>query len=64
MEVPRLGVKLELYLPAYTIATATQDWIHICNLYYSSWQCWILNPMNEARIELMSAWILARFVTT
>ena len=25
MEVPRLGVKLELQLPTYTIATATQD---------------------------------------
>ena len=25
MEVPRLGVKLELQLPAYTTATATPD---------------------------------------
>ena len=25
IEVPRLGVELELQLPAYTIATATQD---------------------------------------
>ena len=25
MEVPRLGVKLELQLPAYTTATAMQD---------------------------------------
>ena len=25
MEVPRLGVKSELQLPAYTTATATQD---------------------------------------
>ena len=32
MEVPRLGVKSELQLPAYTIATATQDLSHICNL--------------------------------
>ena len=26
MEVPRLGVELELQLPAYTTATATWDW--------------------------------------
>ena len=25
MEIPRLGVQLELQLPAYTTATATQD---------------------------------------
>ena len=33
MEVPRLGVELELQLPAYTIAAAMQDPNHICNLY-------------------------------
>ena len=49
MEVPRLGVELELQLPAYTTATAKQDPSHICNLHHSSWQCWILNPLNEAR---------------
>ena len=49
MEVPRLGVKLELQLPAYTTATATWDLSHICNLDHSSWQCWILNPLSEAR---------------
>ena len=32
MEVPRLGVELELQLPAYTTATATQDLSCICNL--------------------------------
>ena len=34
MEVPRLGVKSERYLPAYTTATATATWdpSHICNL--------------------------------
>ena len=30
MEVPRLGVKLELQLPAYTTATAMWDVSHIC----------------------------------
>ena len=42
MEVPRLGVELELQLPAYT--TATPDPSCICDLHYSSWQHWILNP--------------------
>ena len=38
MGVPRLGVKLELQLPAYTTAPATPDLIHICDLYHSSRQ--------------------------
>ena len=42
MEVPRLGVKLELQLPAYTTATATQDWTCLCNLHHSSRQHRIL----------------------
>ena len=33
----------------YTIATATPDASRICNLYHSSWQCWIPNPLSEAR---------------
>ena len=36
MEVPRLGGELELQLPAYTTATATQDPILICDLHHSS----------------------------
>ena len=47
MEVSRLGVKLELQLPA--TATAAWDPSHICNLHHSSWQHGILNPMNKAR---------------
>ena len=49
MEVPRLGVELELQLPAYTTATATLDLSHNCNLHHSSWQCWMLNPPSKAR---------------
>ena len=44
MVVPRLEVESELLLPAYTIATATQDPIH-----NSSQQYWIVNPLNRAR---------------
>ena len=35
----------------------------ICNLHYSSWQCQILNLLSKARMELMSSWMLVRFVT-
>ena len=49
MEVPRLGVKSELQLPAYTTATAKPEPSCICDLHHSSQQCRILNPLNEAR---------------
>ena len=51
MEVPRLGIELELQLPAYTTstATATPDLSRICDLHHRSWQCQILNPLREAR---------------
>ena len=49
MEVPRLGVKSELQLPAYATATATRDPSHICDLHHSSQQRQILNPLSEAR---------------
>lgn len=45
MEVPRLGVELELHPPAYT----TQDLSHVFDLRCSSRQCWILNPLSKAR---------------
>ena len=47
MEVSRLGVELELKLPAYT--TVTADLSHICDLHHRSWQFGILNPLGEAR---------------
>ena len=49
MEVPRLGVELELQLLAYATATATPDLSHTCDLHHSSGQCQILNPLSEAR---------------
>jgi len=49
MEVPRLGIKSELQLPATATATAMQDPSLICNLHHSSWQLWILNPLSKAR---------------
>ena len=49
MEVPRLGVKLELQLPATATATATQNPSHVCNLCHSSRQHRILNPLRVAK---------------
>ena len=57
MEVPRLGVKLELQLRAYTAATATRDWSRVFNLHYSLRQCWIPDPLSA------SSWILVGFVS-
>ena len=51
MKVPRLGVELELQLPAYTTAIATQNPKHICNLHHSSWQHQILNLLREVRVR-------------
>ena len=31
MDIPRLGIELELQLPTYTTATATQDLNHVCD---------------------------------
>ena len=45
MEVPRLGIESELQLPASTSATAMQNPSRI----FDPRQCWILNPLIEAR---------------
>ena len=45
VEVPRLGVELELLLPAYT--EAVQDPSFICDLHHSLQQCQTLKPLNE-----------------
>ena len=55
MKVPRLGVKLELQLLAYTTPIATLDLSHICDLHHSSQQHWILNPLSRAKDR---TWIL------
>ena len=57
MEISRLRVESELQLPAYTtataIATATPDPSCLCNLYHSSPQQQILNPLSEARYQTL-----------
>ena len=58
---PRLGVKLELQLPAYITATATLDPSCVCNLYHSLGQHWILNPVSgprdRTRILMDTSWV-------
>ena len=49
MKVPRLGVKSELQLMAYTKATAMQDPCLIYNPHHNSQQYCILSPLSEAR---------------
>ena len=49
MAVPRLGVKSELQLLAYTIATATWDPSQVRNLHHSSRQRWAPNLLIKAR---------------
>jgi len=49
MEVLRLGVELELQLPAYTTALATWDPSGVWDLHHSSQQRWIPYPLSEAR---------------
>ena len=62
MEVPRLGVELELLLPAYATATATHDLSRVCDLHHRSWQRWILNPPRPG-IEPATSQFLVGFVS-
>ena len=61
MEVPRLGIQLELYQLAYARATTMWDLSHVCNLHHSSQQYQILNPLSEARdqthILMNTSWV-------
>ena len=67
MEVLRIEVESELQLPAHTTATAMPDPSCICDLYRSLWQCWILNPLSEAkdrtRILMDTSWVRYHWAT-
>ena len=49
MEVPRLGVKLELQ--AYALVTAALDPSYVCDLGCSLWHHQILNLLSKARVR-------------
>ena len=55
-------VKLELQLPASTIATETQDPSRVCKLHHSSPQCWILNLLSMAGDQTHISWTLVGFI--
>ena len=54
---------LELQLPAYTTAAASQDPNHVCDLCLSLWQCQILNPVSKARETLHLLRLSVGFLT-
>ena len=60
------GVESDLQQLAY--ATATPDLSRVCDLYHSSQQRCILNPLSEARDQtqnfMVPTWFLVRFVST
>ena len=64
MEVPRLGVKLELQLPAYTSPVAMPDLSPICNLHHSSQQHRSFHPLSEARDGACLLTDTSQFITT
>ena len=49
MEIPMLGVGLELQPLAYTTATAMRDSSQLCDLRHSSEEHQILHPLSDAR---------------
>ena len=49
MEVPRMGVNVEMQVQASATTTATADPTCICNLHCSLLQRQIFNPLREAR---------------
>ena len=47
MEVPLLGIELELELSSYATATAMQDQSYM-TLHHSSWQLWNFNQISTS----------------
>ena len=64
MKVPRLTVKLELQLLAYTTATATEipNLSLFCDLHHSNARS--LTHWARSGIKPASSWMLVRFITT
>ena len=63
MEVPRLGVEMELQLSVYTTATAMWEPSRIYNLHHSCDNTRSLTNSARLGIEPTSLWIPGRFVT-
>ena len=63
MEVPSLGVELELHLLAYTIATANQVQARSATYTIAHSNAGSLTHWVRPGIEPVSSWILVRFVS-
>ena len=63
MQVPRLGVLLELQLLAYTTATAMWHLSHVCDLYHNSQPGWTLTHEARPGIKPVSSCMLVRFIS-
>ena len=67
IEVPKLGVELELQLLAYATVTAMPDPSRVCDLQPSSWQCQILNILSGAKdwtcILMGPSWVCYHWTT-
>ena len=63
MEVPRLGIKSELQLLAYTTATTPPDPSCICNLITAHGNAGFLTHWARPGIKLALSWILVGFLT-
>ena len=61
MEVPGLGVELELQLPAYAIAMETGDPSHVCTPAHGN--AGPLTHWARPGIKPSSLWILIRFIS-
>ena len=59
---PRLGVKSQLQLPAYTTATVTQDPNHVSTYTTAQGDVGSLTHWARPGIEPASSWILVRFI--
>ena len=57
MEVLRVGVEVELQLPACITVAATPDLSHVCNLHHSLWESRIFNSLSGAHILMDTSWV-------
>ena len=63
MEIPRLGVKSELQVPAYTTATAMRDPSYLSAYNTAHCNARLLTHGVRLGIEPASSWILVGFVS-